>query len=839
MTAIWFSPPSKALDPDASPYSGAIWYFYQKETLTPLNVYSDTDLSTSLGAFVTADSAGKFPNIYFNAALAYRAVCKSADGAVTLHDIPWVNPASGDAGSVGYDGDDTFATGTVGKEIQNINLGRPWTPYDGFGAVDDYQVQFVTGTMTAAGSILTLGSALPVGVTAGMRIFVDGAGANGEQLITGIASVNAGRTQLTLDDPAVRAITSKSLILEYGTDNYAALQALADYCYENNQPGYIPPGSNGVWLTSDTIEFRQSLDAETNVREAQMLGVRIDPGATIKWASATGTGKAVVRYGAGDSYDQLLRGGHIHGGEIDCSFVAETGVAVPFALDTCLHGFQVKDVAVNGFKIGDNSALTNTGAVTLINPRVIRSTLGRGLTITSITKAAEAVITVVDHNWDDGRIITIEGSILTEANNKFFKITRLTQDTFKLVGVDSTGWSGTFSGTATATACMPTMRQSWAMSAATKANPCVVTLTQSPAEADGARMEFHAVGGMVELEGITACIKAVVGQPTKYELYTDAGLTTGVNSSAYTTYTGNGFMTGYVDPDTMEVGARLENCVDIRLISPRFRGVRLGVSGMGANSAGYSTTIIDQHFHNYNQDGSMYVHCWLGGKNRIVAPYIDGPTKYGFIWEGAYNDIFGQQHFHNPGSAWYGRDNFPITHRTQSGSAAVRVWGGVQEGGASNRIYADHIGSGTHSWDGLDHLNVSSYADGNLIPRNDPRTYGALQPLNAPSVSWAIDNSATAIVLAQSGTYDLQAGSGIIGVTETQATGFSALLIAGNGAVKVVGNSAAAEVVFKNTLTPGAGEVGFAVSSNRIRITNNYGSQVTICLSGVRTRATI
>ncbi len=60
MTANWFSPPSKALDANASPYSGAQWFFYQEGTTTPQAVFADSDLATSLGAVVTADASGTF-----------------------------------------------------------------------------------------------------------------------------------------------------------------------------------------------------------------------------------------------------------------------------------------------------------------------------------------------------------------------------------------------------------------------------------------------------------------------------------------------------------------------------------------------------------------------------------------------------------------------------------------------------------------------------------------------------------------------------------------------------------------------------------------------------------
>lgn len=94
MAAELLLPTARASDTNNDPYSGAQWFFYETGSSTPLAVYADADLSTSLGATVTADSAGKFVPIYLDASRTYRGVCKNASGSVTLHDIDPLNPAS-------------------------------------------------------------------------------------------------------------------------------------------------------------------------------------------------------------------------------------------------------------------------------------------------------------------------------------------------------------------------------------------------------------------------------------------------------------------------------------------------------------------------------------------------------------------------------------------------------------------------------------------------------------------------------------------------------------------------------------------------------------------------
>lgn len=91
MAAELLLPTARASDTNNSPYSGAQWFFYVAGTSTPQAVYADALLETSLGATVTADSAGKFVPIYFDASLSYRGVCKNASGSVTLHDISPIN----------------------------------------------------------------------------------------------------------------------------------------------------------------------------------------------------------------------------------------------------------------------------------------------------------------------------------------------------------------------------------------------------------------------------------------------------------------------------------------------------------------------------------------------------------------------------------------------------------------------------------------------------------------------------------------------------------------------------------------------------------------------------
>lgn len=139
MAADLFVPPSKALDANANPYAGAKWFFYATGTTTPQTVYTTAALNVAHSNPVVADGSGKFANIFFDTALVYRGVLKSADESVTLHDIEPVSSslfpafaASGGAALVGFL---QAGAGAVARTAQ-AKMRDIVTPED-FGAVGD------------------------------------------------------------------------------------------------------------------------------------------------------------------------------------------------------------------------------------------------------------------------------------------------------------------------------------------------------------------------------------------------------------------------------------------------------------------------------------------------------------------------------------------------------------------------------------------------------------------------------------------------------------------------------------------------------------------------------
>ncbi len=79
---LFFPGLTQATDTNGNPLSGAKWRFFLTETTTPENVFSTADMSTSLGAVVTADAAGRFVPIYLDDSITYRARLETATGTV-------------------------------------------------------------------------------------------------------------------------------------------------------------------------------------------------------------------------------------------------------------------------------------------------------------------------------------------------------------------------------------------------------------------------------------------------------------------------------------------------------------------------------------------------------------------------------------------------------------------------------------------------------------------------------------------------------------------------------------------------------------------------------------
>jgi hypothetical protein len=87
--ALFIPPNSRATDANANALSGAVWHFYTTGTTNPAAVYTSAALNVAHGPSVTADAGGKFPNIFLDPAVTYRAILKTAGGSVLLDVDPY------------------------------------------------------------------------------------------------------------------------------------------------------------------------------------------------------------------------------------------------------------------------------------------------------------------------------------------------------------------------------------------------------------------------------------------------------------------------------------------------------------------------------------------------------------------------------------------------------------------------------------------------------------------------------------------------------------------------------------------------------------------------------
>jgi len=224
--------PPRATDANNDPYSGAKWKFYVSGTLTPQNVYADADLNTSLGATVTADSAGKFVPIYFDASNVYRGILENSTGSTTLYDIDPINSewlalfASGaGADEIGFI---QAGTGAVAETVQTAL--RRFVYVNQFGADATGAIPSDTAFTGAAAQAVTIGATLLI---AGGTYLLDG-----WIPPAGLEIVGAGQGETTLkrkgaavnNNAVIELQNGRNTIRDLTIDGNKSAQTLASQC---------------------------------------------------------------------------------------------------------------------------------------------------------------------------------------------------------------------------------------------------------------------------------------------------------------------------------------------------------------------------------------------------------------------------------------------------------------------------------------------------------------------------------------------------------------------------------------------------------------------------------
>lgn len=259
MAAELLTDASRATDANSNPFAGAQWFFYDAGTTTPLNVFADADLNTSLGAVVTADAGGKFVPIYFDSAKKYRGVLKSADGATTIYDIDPINTGVmnelGQPGGSNAIGFVQAGSGSINRTVQDKARERLSTADKGAvidGTTDDtaaliatFDRMAITGRADLLSGTYKVSQPLiiPPGVIEGGDVVLDFSGADPGDFPTGrcvimqgavpvqIANLNAN---LAIGDrsfafAAAHGLTEDDAYQLSGTVDFAGNGAKAEY----------------------------------------------------------------------------------------------------------------------------------------------------------------------------------------------------------------------------------------------------------------------------------------------------------------------------------------------------------------------------------------------------------------------------------------------------------------------------------------------------------------------------------------------------------------------------------------------------------------------------------
>lgn len=101
MAGYWNQSRSQIHDENGRPYIGALAFFYQGGTTTPITVYRDNDLTIPHPNPVETDGFGTFPTVFFDEDdLFYRIRVTTAQGVLIYDDaaIPIIGPSAGGGG---------------------------------------------------------------------------------------------------------------------------------------------------------------------------------------------------------------------------------------------------------------------------------------------------------------------------------------------------------------------------------------------------------------------------------------------------------------------------------------------------------------------------------------------------------------------------------------------------------------------------------------------------------------------------------------------------------------------------------------------------------------------
>lgn len=150
-------PYQHCLDSDGVPLSGCRAYTFEAGTSTVHQLYSDQARTIAHGDFVTADSAGRFPDAYGNPATCIKIIFRESDGSTEVDTLDNVCPPA-DASStsdaqtaLGLGSIVSESIGTSGNAIGKLNTANTWSALQTY--TSGLEVNSTSAAATAAPTI--------------------------------------------------------------------------------------------------------------------------------------------------------------------------------------------------------------------------------------------------------------------------------------------------------------------------------------------------------------------------------------------------------------------------------------------------------------------------------------------------------------------------------------------------------------------------------------------------------------------------------------------------------------------------------------------------------------
>lgn len=222
------------------PFANAKLWFYVANTSTPLDTYSDANLSVPNTNPVVADANGMFPVIYLGSGT-YDIVLKSSSGATiwTAEDVAAAAVSSATTTVAGI-----VELATAAEALAGSSSVVVMTPNVAANAV---QQGFSYGTVSAGpNDLVVTPSVTPVALASGMKCLFRAAAAN-----TGAMTINYGGTGVVAAKVAGSAGAAACVGGEINTGNvYEATYSSADSCWLIGGAGQT--WSSIIGLTADT-----------------------------------------------------------------------------------------------------------------------------------------------------------------------------------------------------------------------------------------------------------------------------------------------------------------------------------------------------------------------------------------------------------------------------------------------------------------------------------------------------------------------------------------------------------------------------------------------------------